>query len=234
MHWIKKFRTEYRRKDGKTGISQAEFAKMVRRCKVYCVREGSKRKRLRTVGCSEALIEIVENGGVTHPNIAEAIATVCGATEEQKRSLMHEKHWGGYKEAVTPQPWAEMEIVPRKKEKKQKKEDQKAINGNCKAVVQIDRQGNVIKRYDAMSEAAKDAHIALSSVSLRCNHLIGDETDEFSTRGCTWRFEAEWSALNEEQRNNELYLAKLRVRRKGKNETGHEGIPEESTAHQLG
>ena len=213
MHWIERFRKEYQRRDGRKGISQDELAKMVRKCKVYCVREGSKRKKLRTVGCSEALIEILEHGGITHPNIAEAIATVCGATEEQKNGLMHEKHWNGYKDMITPTPWGEITITPKPKEKKLKTDDPNWIDGKCKAVVQLDRGGNVIKRYDSMSEASKDAKLALSSVSLRCNHQIGDETDEYMARGCTWRFESEWNALTEEQKKNEIFLAKQRVRR---------------------
>ena len=216
MHWIKQFRTQYQRRDGRKGISQEELAKMVRKCKVYCIREGSKRKKLRTVGCSEALIEILEHGGITHPNIAEAIATVCGATEDQKNSIIHEKHRNGYKDMVIPQPWGEMTLKPKPKQEKPKKEDPNWIDSKCKAVVKLNRDGEVEKRFDSMSEAAKDASIALSSVSLRCNHQIGDETDEYSTRGCTWRFESEWNALTEEQKKNEIFLAKQRVRRSRK------------------
>ena len=30
MHWLKRFRRDYRRKDGETGISRKELAKMVK------------------------------------------------------------------------------------------------------------------------------------------------------------------------------------------------------------
>jgi hypothetical protein len=217
MHWIKKWRLNYVDKYGRKGLSQEDFARMVRKQKVYCAREGSKRKKLRTVGCSEVLIEILEHGGITHPNIAEAIATVCGATEEQKYSIMHEKHWSGYVDSIRPQLWGEMTLIKTKKKKeKPKKDDPNYVDGKCKAVVQLDRAGNVEKRFAMMSEAAKENDVALSTVSLRCNHQIGDTTDEYCTCGRTWRFEDEWNALSEEQRKEELMLAKLRIRKRDK------------------
>lgn len=221
MHWIEKYRINYTDKFGRKGLTQEALAKMVRRQKVYCVREGSKRKKLRTVGCSERLIEILEHGGITHPNIAEAIATVCGATEDEKNSIIHEKHRNGYVDSAGPRLWSEMTLINTKKKKekekpKPKKEDPNYVDGKCKAVVQLDRAGNVEKRFTMMSDAAKENGVALSTVSLRCNHQIGNTTDEYSTCGRTWRFEDEWNALNEEQRKEELMLAKLRIRKRDK------------------
>ena len=80
MHWLEKFRTEYVKKDGTQGIDRSVFASQVRR---------------RGVGCSAELIFIIENGGITHPNIANKIALVAGATAEQRDSMVHEERRGG-------------------------------------------------------------------------------------------------------------------------------------------
>ena len=78
MHWLKRFRREYRRKDGETGISRKELAKMV---------------KLRFGKCSERLIEIIEDEkGITCPGIADAIAAATGCTLEQRNSIVHENH----------------------------------------------------------------------------------------------------------------------------------------------
>lgn len=206
MHWIEKFRREYKRKDGRTGIIQEELAKMVRKTKVYCVREGSKRKRLRTVGCSEVLIEILEHGGITHPNIAEAIATVCGATEEQRNSIVHEKYHGEWQR--TDQP-----AKPRSNEERKKREEAKLNKApknedKCKIVVQIGVDGTEMKRYKSLTDAAKNENVVISSVSIRCNHRISEHIDEFAYAGCTWRFAHEWDAMNEAQRQAEVQAAR--------------------------
>lgn len=56
MHWIEKFRR-------KNQLSQRDFASLA--------------------GCSAALIDILENMNRprTHPNIANRIAEICGATQ---------------------------------------------------------------------------------------------------------------------------------------------------------
>ena len=78
MHWLKKFRRNYRREDGGTGISRKELAKMV---------------KLRFGKCSERLIEIIEDEkGITCQSIADAIAVATGCTLEERNSIVHEDY----------------------------------------------------------------------------------------------------------------------------------------------
>ena len=97
MHWIEKFRSEYRHKDGRIGLSRDELAKKVRTRKV-----GG-----RYVGCSGNLIFILEHGGITAPGIAAAITTVCGGTAEQWDGIVHEDYHRKWK------PGGKTEFAPR-------------------------------------------------------------------------------------------------------------------------
>lgn len=51
-------------------------------------RQLSRNALAKIVECSETIIDIVENGGVTHPNIARRIGRVLGFTEAQTEQLM--------------------------------------------------------------------------------------------------------------------------------------------------
>lgn len=48
----------------------------------------------RLAKCSGELIYILECGGITHPGIADRIASVCGAGKNERNSIIDEAHWG--------------------------------------------------------------------------------------------------------------------------------------------
>ena len=228
MHWIEKFRREYRRQDGGTGISQEEMAKLVRKCKI-----GKKQ-----VGCSWQLIDILECGGITAPGIAAMIVKVCGGTAEQFDSIVDEI-WRGkwkpgmkadfyYKIAEEPhefvcapkEPKKEKPKVEKPKEPKKEKpkvekpKEKKPHEDKCKSVVQIGRDGIEIMRFASVNEAARHANVNISSVSQRCNRIISEKTDEFKMAKCTWRFAEDWDKMTENQRAEEMRFARKRRREK--------------------
>lgn len=219
MHWIKRLRREYRRKDGGTGISRYGLAKMVRERKV-----GG-----RNVGCSGLLIDILEHGGITHPAIAAVITLVCGGTAENWNSIVHEDYRGQWKpgQKINFKPRFEDEaeefsIHPEQAKKKpaEKKpaDKPKCTEMNvdkCKPVVQICTHGMEIMRFASMTEAAAHAKVPISSVSQRCNKNISERTDEFKLAKCTWRFAEEWDAMDEKQRAEEVKRARKPARKKG-------------------
>lgn len=185
MHWLEKFRTEYVKKDGTKGIDRSVFASQVRR---------------RGVGCSAELIFIIENGGITHPNIANKIALVAGATAEQRDSMVHEERRGGWQPPKakrraefekTPQPMAP-NVIP----------------DNARRVVMIDICGKEITRFESESAAADAVGCTATTVSNRCRRLTSPGTGEFRFTDCTWRFAEEWDAMSEEARMADIENAR--------------------------
>lgn len=196
MHWIEKFRAEYKRKDGRTGISRDELAKLVRR---------------RKVGCSPKLIDILEHGGITHPRIANAIAAVCEADEEQRNSIVHETHRGKW--TPPPKPKKRSEILKEHKGDRSKLPQPLAVNAvkvlpeTAKAVVQIDLYGREMARFCSISEAAQNAGVSLGVVQNRIKHRLSDAVDEYQVADCTWRFAEEWDAMSDAERTAEVERA---------------------------
>lgn len=186
MHWLTKWRREYRHKDGRTGISKEELAKLVRN---------------RDTGCSAVLIGIVENGGITHPEIARRIAKVTGATAEQYNSMVHEMHHGGYV------PNAPRKITDFKLEKKPQPLTPGVIPENAREVVCIDIAGNVVSRHPSQMEAAGKHGCSVSAVVNRCHHRISKHTSEFKLLDrITFRFADEWDGLTREECLKRLQL----------------------------
>lgn len=174
--WIE----EYRRK---SGISRAELARQVRR---------------RGVGCSPKLIEILELGGKTIPQIADRIALVCGATDEQYDEIVLDKHKGKRarrrRRPTEPKP--------------------KPIPASAIAVVAMDEMGREIERYDSIGLAALKADVAPENVRKRCNHeMLGNE---YKLAGHTWRFAREYDAMNTAQRICDALEAAKPLRKEGK------------------
>lgn len=176
--WIE----EYRRR---TGNSRAELARQVRR---------------RGVGCSPELIEILELGGKTIPQIADRIALVCGATDEQYDEIVLDKHKG--KRAGRRRRPTELNPKP------------KLIPASAIAVVAMDEMGREIERYDSIGLAALRADVAPENVRKRCNHeILGNE---YGLAGRTWRFAREYDGMNTAQRICDALEAAKPIRTEGR------------------
>ena len=181
MHWLKKWRKQYVRKDGRKGIDKKEMAALVRN---------------RDTGCSDVLIGIVENGGITHPEIARRIARITGATVEQYNSMVHKIHWGGYE----PQK-------NRRRDDFEKKPQPLTIGvtpPNARAVVRLDMFGNIMDRHNSIMAAAAAAGCSVGAVENRCYRRLNYTSDEFKMLECTFRFEDEWNELSREERMKQL------------------------------
>lgn len=191
MHWLKKFRLNYVKKDGTKGISREQLAAMV---------------KLKYGECSAVLIGIVEGGGITHPNIADQIAIVAGATARQRNSMVHKNYRGGWEPPKRrseykrpPQP-----LVPN------------IIPDHARRVVAIDTAGKEIDRYESERAAADAAGCTSTTVSNRCRRSIAARTGEFGSYGCTWRFADEWDAMSELARAADIENAQRNQRRRKK------------------
>lgn len=164
MHWIEEWRTSYRRRDGKIGLSRGEFARKV---------------RTRKLGCSPKLIEMLEHGDVTHPKIADRIAFICNATDEQYDQIVPDVHKG-------------------KRRRRREWVEPKPIHSNAIAVVAMDELGREIGRYDSICAAATEVKVAAENVKKRCSReMLGNE---YKLAGRTWRYAQEYDGMNAAQR----------------------------------
>ena len=141
--------------------------------------------------CSENLLWILmnENGAVTHPNIANAIADFTGATAKQRDEIVHKKHRGTWQPDPNRVPAARNTTAD-------------AGNG-AKAVVVIDRLGCILERFPALAQTAKRFGCTPQTVANRCNGVHFGK-DEFVPYGLSFRFEEDWERLTPEERVNNI------------------------------
>lgn len=180
--WIVKFRQKYE-------LSQEQLGKMA--------------------GCSAELIDLLENmnGCITHPNIANRLADVCGATGKQRDRIVHKKHRGRYE----PTPGRRYTGAA----KQAKKKDEKPMSRReMYAVVKIDPQGEIIERYtDAEEAAARNGHSA-TYIRARCNHKLSAGSDEFKPYEESYRYAREWDAYSPQERRARVQRAPFLDKRK--------------------
>ena len=164
MHWIEAYRN-------KMGIDRERFADYV--------------------PCSELLIFILENqeGGITHPKIANRIAEICGATAQQRDSIVHKIHRGTW--------------TPSQKPVKLGK-----VRKNCTgalAVVKIDPNGNELARYASIAFTAKCNNTSEKRIERYCRRQQAKYRDEFEEfGGFTVRFAHEWDHMTYEEKMKDI------------------------------
>lgn len=133
---------------------------------------------------TDTLIHVIECSRTprTHPRIADAIAAVCGATEEQRDSIVDKSHHGTMvKVSVVA---SGIGHVSREK-----------------AIVKIDPDGNVVARYINLITAEKCEKYTRDSIRERCKRQIKNEFYPFPY---TYRFEREWEAMTEQERQDDI------------------------------
>lgn len=197
MHWLKYWRQNYRRSDGRIGLSRKEFSKML-----YV--PGTIKNPAAEITCSEVLIGILEGGGITHPEIADRIAEVTECTAQQRDSMVHKKHHGTWK----PKP---------KKQRKDKTDDgmlHPEPNGrtprNARAVLKVDRSGQAVGIFLSMVAASEEMGCTVTAVLNRCNRKLSKRTDEFVPYGFTWRYADEWYNMNPDARAADMRAASMK------------------------
>lgn len=144
------------------------------------------------VGCSEYLLWRLANGNreVTHPNIADRIADVTGATSRQRDSIVAAKHRGTYKRNSIDE-W--------------KKPDSKPLKAI--PVVAIDVAGCEVSRFPSVVETARRFSISTHAVTNRCSRAQIPK-GEFNLVGFTFRLASEWDAMTPEQRKEDMINAR--------------------------
>lgn len=182
MHWLKKWRREFERPDGGRGLSREELA--------YQVRQSG-------TNCSYVLIGILENGGITHPKIADKIARITGATKEQRNSMVHKKHWDSYK------PLKPLYInIPHKPK------TVSPPNAIMRPVVQLSAYGEEMGRFPSIQAAADKENVNKCTVLRRCKRQMSASSNEFLPHLCTWRYAQEWDAMDAGERLLDMKMAR--------------------------
>lgn len=214
MHWLRQWRKE-------RNMTAAGLAKQVRRW-------GG--------GCSETLIDILEGGGVTHPEIAERIAAATCCTPAQRESIMPEKYRGmnrrqrrrlyAQQEEDRLDLLSAMRTVKRAKEpKKPGKEQKKPGKGpekpakdkpeqsNTRAIVKIGRDGRELARYRSTSEAAIANDVEPKTIRYKCQRREAGAQSSFVRHGATWLYAKEWDEMDACARSQYVYIPKGRRRK---------------------
>lgn len=193
MHWIEKFRRESIGPK-KPGSDREEFYS--RSTLAGCVQSAG-------AGCSAALIEILENGGTTRPGIAGKIAEICGATAQQRDMIVPKKYRGAW----TPQKrkhGCEFRTKPAVVAAG-------TLRPNARPVVQLSINGEVLARFGSIEEAAQDMGCLPKSVRNRCRRKLNEQTNEFISFDCTWRFQDEWDDMSNEEKMKDIAIRRKRA-----------------------
>lgn len=179
MHWLERWRLEHL-------MSREDLASKIE-------------------NCSETLLAILEeqHGGVTHPRIAARICDYTGATPKQWDSIVPRRFRGKYVPKKTMR-LPDMETLLPEPEKPKEPYKPKSINirihNRCKEVLQIGLDGEVMKRYKSVREAADALEKTVAFITDRIyGRLI---CNEFQPMGFTFRYASEWNSKARERLMN--------------------------------
>ena len=166
----------------------------------------------------------VDKNAVTHPRIANAIATLCEATPNQRDLIVAEPHKGNWN-GPTQNESRIAEIVNAKIFVKGidyhktvtvsgTPEKQKPyIPNTTKPVVKIDVLGNVVKRYDGAKQASLHEPVEKGAIKRRCQRYVKKEfVRYFNGQGScpkkyTFRYADEWDKMTEDERAADMKRA---------------------------
>lgn len=169
---------------------------------------------------SDILLENLEmrRGYRTVPALANLIAEVCGATAMQRDALVLPCCRGTWTPTGESLIAMALQSARRSREQSEKQSPgapdresaKKArvvdpMRGQIRAVVQIDRQGNVLARFPNM--VAAGAAMAMDPETVRKRCLGQMKRDEFQSSGTTVRFADEWSAMTVRERTEAVRKA---------------------------
>ena len=206
--WIEDFRTKY-------GLERDEFARRVRVL-------GARKRPERPIGCTEALVYMLERSSrpITHPNIADLLAEACGATAEQRDSIVAKKWRGEWKGDGIPRCLKGCEwTMGKAKEAAPGPRDQpywrRGVAGR-RSIVKIDANGNVLERYVSLTQATALCGQSMNSIGERARKCV---RNEFIPGGHSFRFAEEWDKMTPEERRKDLeWVAKFAERKRDRSE----------------
>lgn len=185
------------------GLSLEELARTVNK-----YRQFTKQTIFGYVSAKLIYLLEVDDKTVTQPVLADAIAAVCGATREQRNSILAKHNWSN--------TWAcpddsEMETIIRKaiyfatgRMPEVQKHDEHiaqkwAASFNKRGVVKLDRMGNTIESYDSVLAAANLNSLSTKWVRNRCRRAIKDRQIMFA-KGFTFRYADDWDSMSQAER----------------------------------
>lgn len=186
------------------GIDEVELAARVR---AY-----GQLQREKPIGqVSRLLIEKLEHrvgNGFTHPHFADAIAAVCGATAKQRDMIVAERHRGTWRMteaaqkraerakeiAVKAHPWRALPAV-------RQVDGKPAVQHYVRAVVKINRDGDVLKRYFSVMDAAVFNYCSDESVRARCQMKV---KQEWSRGNVSYRYADQWDSMTPEEKKRSV------------------------------
>lgn len=205
--WIEEFRMRY-------NLDRYEFARRVRVL-------GARKRPDRPIGCTEALVYMLERSSrpVTHPNIANLLAEACGATAEQRDSIVAKKWRGEWKGDGIPRclkgcEWA-LGKAKEKIEPMPKVSWRHGVAGR-RSIVKIDANGNVLERYVSLTQATALCGQSMNSIGERARKCV---RNEFIPGGHSFRFAEEWDKLTPEERRKDMeWVAKFAERKRDRSE----------------
>ena len=191
--WIEEFRIKY-------NLERDEFARRVRVL-------GARRRPERPIGCSEALVYLLERSGrpLTHPTIADLLADACGATPEQRDSIVHKKWRGEYKGDGVPKILKGFEWTLGKRLSPPPGPRDQAVwrhgVAGRREVAKIDRNGFVLERYPSLTYATAACGHSMNAIGERTRKRV---RDEFAPYGYSFRYTEEWDAKSPAERLKDL------------------------------
>ena len=177
--WIDEYREKY-------GL---ELDDMARRVNVA----GRKMRPRLPCTVTDTLIHILECSKTprTHPRIADAIAIACGATAEQRDSIVDEKHRGTF------DPSKYNHIARAKESPAASKRTPHGERG----VVKINREGMVVRRYPSLAMTEYYEDMTCESIRARCRRRVGGELERWAY---TYRYADEWDKMSRAERLKDL------------------------------
>lgn len=167
----------------------------------------------------------VDKNAVTHPRIANAIAIMCDATQEQRDMIVADVHkgkWFGPTEEENKlankvrNMWEEREMrefliknVPIQQTQPEQRAPSNPYPKNRKEIVKVDRTANVVARYKSIKAAVKAEYPTSTHIIIaRCRRQL---KREFSVENMdikhnngtpvnyTFRYAEEWDNMTREQ-----------------------------------
>ena len=195
--WIREYREHM-------GLELFEFARIVNMYRRYA--------QLQMNGIiSDKLIHMLEvdEMAITHPVLANAIATVCGATQEQRNGIVapyNKCDWICPSDAETKRLIDRAFYMVMRRMPDEEKSDEGTNEGPSLAfkkrpVLKLDRMGNTLESYNSVQSAAIANKLSTKWVRNRCRKTIKDKRFIFTEdRNYTFRYADEWDEMSQAER----------------------------------
>ena len=194
--WIREFREAH-------GLDVDELARRVR---MVADTKAMRRGRDFPVNCSAELIYKLETSATprTHPHIADVIAAACGATAEQRDSIVDKSHRGTWRGDGRPKAldFAAPALTKRAAPDRS--------YGKTRTIVKIDPEGRVVERYISVTQAARRNFMSDEFVDWRC---VRNVKSEFAPMGYSFRYAEEWDRMKPEERTKDLLWVSMYARK---------------------